>query len=231
MEKLNKKDWQFIFAEALCAGVLFNFLMLLGLNYTDANVAGIIMSALPALIAVFSFAILKKKLSTKKCFAIALATLGLLVVSTNEFCHAQIKHSILGNLIIFLSLMPEAAYYILSKLHPNKLPIFLVAGLMNGINAILLLPTLVLYSNWQIAHFSLLQWTILGLVSIASGLFYVFWYAGSHKTEGVTASLSTALMPIATVIIAWVTLGEAINMIQLAGMGLVIASIVTYTFS
>jgi threonine/homoserine efflux transporter RhtA len=29
------------------------------------------MSALPALIAVFSFAILKKKLSTKKCFAIA----------------------------------------------------------------------------------------------------------------------------------------------------------------
>ena len=218
-------------AQALSAGVFFNFLMLLGLDYTDANVAGIIMSALPALIAVLSFLFLKERLSVKKGFSIGLATLGLLVISSNTFSASSIKYSLIGNVIIFLALLPEAGYYILSKLQPNKLPIFLMAALMNGINAILLLPIAFLHENWHMLHLSTLQWIILGLVSIASGLFYVFWYAGSQKTDGITASLSTALMPIATVIIAWLTLGETVGAIQLIGMGLVMASIVAYTFS
>ena len=231
LEKLNRKDWIIILAQALSAGVFFNFLMLLGLDYTDANVAGIIMSALPALIAVLSFLFLKERLSVKKGFSIGLATLGLLVISSNTFSASSIKYSLIGNVIIFLALLPEAGYYILSKLQPNKLPIFLMAALMNGINAILLLPIAFLHENWHMLHLSTLQWIILGLVSIASGLFYVFWYAGSQKTDGITASLSTALMPIATVIIAWLTLGETVGAIQLIGMGLVMASIVAYTFS
>ena len=39
--QLKRRDWLFIFAQALSAGVLFNFLILWGLRYTDANVAGI----------------------------------------------------------------------------------------------------------------------------------------------------------------------------------------------
>ena len=230
LEKLNQKDWVVILAQALSAGVFFNFLMLLGLDYTDANVAGIIMSTLPALIAILSFMVLKERLSIKKCFSIGLATLGLLVISSNTFSTPHIKHSLVGNFIIFLALLPEASYYILSKLQPNKLPIFLMAALMNGINAILLLPIALIHENWHL-HLSMIQWVILVVVSVASGLFYVFWYAGSHKTDGITASLSTALMPIATVTVAWLTLGETVNVIQLAGMGLVMASIVTYTFS
>src|SRR5262245_54281386 len=63
--ELNKKDWIFIFAQALTAGILFNSLMLLGLSYTDANIAGIITAALPAIIALMSWLFLNEKISTK----------------------------------------------------------------------------------------------------------------------------------------------------------------------
>lgn len=230
-EKMNKKDWIFILAEAVLAGVLFNALMLLGLNYTGANVAGIITSALPALIALLSFIVLKEKLSIKKSLSIALATFGLLAISAGEFTGSKMEHSLLGDVLIFFALLPEAGYYILSKLHLNKLPIFLIAALMNGINAIILLPIALMHENWQTLSFSAYQWSILFLISISSALFYVFWYSGSHKVDGVAASLSTALMPIATVTIAWLTLGELINFMQLIGMGLVMTSILAYTFS
>ena len=61
-----------------------------------------------------------------------------------------------------------------------------------------------------------------------SGLFYVFWFFGCQRVDGVMASLSTAVMPVATVILAWALLGEQLTTGQGIGMGLVILSIVIY---
>ncbi|MBS0358277.1 MAG: DMT family transporter, partial [Proteobacteria bacterium] len=145
LKTLNKKDWLFILAQALSAGVFFNGLMLLGLNYTSANAAGIITSALPAIIAVMSFLILKEYFSKRKSLCVGLATLGLLITSFDQFFGIQENHSLSGDCLIFLSLIPEASYYILSKLHPNRLPIFLISGIVNAINAIVLLPLVIFF--------------------------------------------------------------------------------------
>src|SRR5579871_5321454 len=45
-KNFKKMDWLMLVAQALCAGVLFNLLMVLGLRYTDAQTAGIITSTL-----------------------------------------------------------------------------------------------------------------------------------------------------------------------------------------
>ena len=60
------------------------------------------------------------------------------------------------------------------------------------------------------------------------GLFYVFWYFGCQKVDGVMASLSTAVMPLATVIFAWMLIGEQLTPGQAIGMGMVIFSIAAY---
>jgi len=56
----------------------------------------------------------------------------------------------------------------------------------------------------------------------------VFWFLGTQHVDGIMASLSTAIMPIATVVLAWIILGEELNSLELAGMGLVIFSIILY---
>ena len=226
--QMNKNDWFFVFAQALTAGIIFNFLMLLGLHYTDANVAGIITSTLPVIIAVMSWIILGEKISAKKSIAVLIASIGLLVIAYDKWQGIGATHSFIGDFIVLLSLFPEAVYYVLCKLHPNRLPVFLTSALLNGINAILMLASLLfVHSNSNIS-INIEDWFLLFILGLSSGLFYVFWFYGCQRVDGVMASLTTAVMPVSTVILAWALLGEQLTLIQFSGMTLVIFSIVLY---
>lgn len=228
LDKLIKRDWLFIIAQAVTAGVLFNLLMIHGLRYTSANIAGIITSALPALIAVMCWIVLKEKFTRKKALCVLFATVGLVIISANEFTVRTDNGSLLGIAIIILSLLPEAAYYVLSKIHVNLLPIFLISAIINAINALIIIPIMLLHLGWLGLHLSAMDWGMLAVIGVSSGLFFVFWYLGADKVDATLASLSTAIMPVATVSIAWLALGESITMPQLMGMGLVMMSIVVY---
>ena len=227
--QLKLKDWLFILAEALAAGVLFNCLMLMGLNNTDANVAGIITSALPVIIALMSCIFLKEKLSGKTIVCILIATLGLVVLAYDKVRGVELNHSLKGDLLVFISLIPEAGYYIMTKIHPTRLPIFLVSSILNGINALILIALLA-YFQLNVSNISMENWCILLALGLTAGLFYVFWLFGSQRIEGIKASLSTAAMPVATVILAWALLSEQLSGTQLLGMGLVILSILGHGF-
>ena len=74
----------------------------------------------------------------------------------------------------------------------------------------------------------LFDWFILVILGLSAGFFYVFWYFGYQKVDGVMASLSTAAMPLATVLIAWLLLGERLTQAQTLGMSMVILSIIAY---
>ncbi|MDP1604873.1 MAG: DMT family transporter [Legionella sp.] len=224
---LKRRDWVFIFAQALSAGVLFNFLILWGLHYTDANVAGIITSALPAIIAVMSWIILGEKISGKKAVCVGFATIGLIVIACDKLSGIKVTHSFLGDALVLASLLPEAMYYIFSKMHVISLPVFLTSSLLNGINAILLFLCLG-FSTWDGLAIHAMDWLILFILGLSSGLFYVFWYFGSQRVDGIMASLSTAVMPLATVILAWLFLGEQLTGGQALGMGMVVLSIAAY---
>ena len=84
----------------------------------------------------------------------------------------------------------------------------------------------------QGALFPILAQVMVGINIVTSkylsGLFYVFWFFRCQRVDGVMASLSTAVMPLATVILAWALLGEQLTTGQGIGMGLVILSIVIY---
>lgn len=222
----SKKDGLSLSTQALCAGVFFNYLMLTGLNYTDANIAGIITSVLPAMIAILSWIFLKEKFSLQILGCIGFATLGLVIITLDKFSHLDASHSFFGDLIILISLLPEAAYYILSKLHPIKLPIFIASSLINALNALVLLP-IALTTPWQ-PNLSGATLLILLAIGLTSGFFYTFWFMGAKRVDGIMASLSTASMPVATVVFAFVILSERITVLQLIGMSLVIFSIVIY---
>ena len=227
VQKLTRQDWLFLVAQALCAGILFNFLMMSGLKNTDANIAGIITSALPAIIALLSWKLLNEKFSTKTFVCIAFATLGLLIIAFNKFKFMGENHSFWGDSLVLLSLLPEAMYYVLCQWHTNKLPIFLTSALLNGINAIILICLLPL-TDLSTISLNFNDWLLLLLLGFSSGLFFVFWFIGSKQVTGIMAALSTATMPVATVLLAWFVLGERLTLIQGIGMGFVLLSILTH---
>ena len=225
LRDLHSKTWGIIVAQALCAGVLFNFLLLTGLHYTDASIAGLITSVLPAIIALLSILFLRERANFFTSLCILFAILGLLSINLHSF-HLSNLRSLLGSAIVLIALLPEAMYYVLSKLYHNHLSIFTVALLMNAINlaVVLIIASFTLHLNHY--NLSLSDVLILITIGLASAMFYVFWYSGCQYINGSTAGLLTAIMPIGTLLLAWIFLGETINKLQLFGMLLVIASII-----
>ena len=225
--ELAQRDWLYIIAQALCAGVFFNGLMITGLRYTDANVGGIITTALPAITVFFSWLILNESISTQKILCIVFATLGLLSIALDKMHGVASAHTFLGDGLILLAMLPEATYYIICKKYQIRLPLFLTSAVLNGINAIILLPILLMI-DWHPSNLTPLLWIANFLTGLNSGLFYVLWLTGTQRVDGMMTSLSTALVSISTTLLAWLLLGERLSSIELTGMGMVLFSIFLY---
>ena len=224
---LNCRDWLYFITQALCAGFLFSLLSNYGIYYANANVAGIIMSALPAVITLFAILFLKERLTRAELACIASAVCGLLIVSAQHTSLRQ-SYNILGILLLCLALLPEATYYTLMKKHPIKASALSSAAMINCINIPLISVIIYLmHVNFFVAAYAQ-HWLLLLVVGIATGLFYVFWFLGSRLVSGSTAGIMTAFMPIGTLILSRIFLGESLGVYQLLGMLLIISSIIIY---
>lgn len=176
IEDITKTQWIFMLAQGLCAGILFNFLLYIGMQYTSASMGGIITSALPAIIVLLSFIIFKEKITRKNILCILLTVTGLIVINLKNLGGTSFYHW-LGDLLILLSLLPEASYYLLIKIQRIQLPIFLYTTILTACNIpfILLWLALQKHSYLHLQHLSMNIVITSIIVSLTSGLFFLFW--------------------------------------------------------
>lgn len=224
LKHLSKKEWVLIIAQALTAGALFNGFMLLGLHFTNASVAGMIISVLPAFIAVCAVLILKESLSMTRGVCIFFAVIGLMIIN-GQHLSVGAHHRLLGDAIILLALVPEGSYYLLSRLYKNRLSLMMLSLLMNGINVIALFPFVLLSGIEKVLGIDYQSLEVLLITGLASGFFYIFWYVGAQEIEASIAGLFTATGPVFILLIAQAFLGESVSHIQLVGMVFIIISI------
>jgi drug/metabolite transporter (DMT)-like permease len=231
LSALSAKDMLIIFAQALCAGFLFNVLILYGLEHTTATVTGIINSAVPALVAVFSFIILREKLTLRIGIAILLCIIGIAVLGLGKAMPTDSnQHELLGILLVLAAIVPEALFTVLAKLLKKPPSVLTTTLLINFFNMILFIPFAINVEWNQVKNASLLTISQIFLYSLTGGiLFFVFWYRGLARTSANTAALFMGVMPISTCILAYFALNEILGWDDLIGMILVIISIIIGT--
>lgn len=226
--RLVRRDWCLLSGQALCAGVLFNWFMMLGLGMTTATSAGIVSSSFPAVLAVSSFWLLGERFGGSQVKGIFLAGLGILVISldSNLYEGGNEVGSLLGDLLIFLAMFPEALYSIFAKLLHRRVTALFAAWVCNLGAAVMFLPF--------VFHDLAASWTalrdgeiimLLGLATIASAAFYVLWGAALAHVPASTAALFGGVMPVGTALIAVLFLGEIMTVYSVAGIVLVLLSI------
>lgn len=228
LKELSRSDWWLLFFQGLTAGFLFNMFLLSGLHYTSASVASVIASTLPAIIAVLSFLVLKETLSKSKYLSILFAIMGVIIINIAK--PFDNSNNIFGDFIILIALLPEAAYYILVKIRVIKIPIILQSCILNCINMLLLLPIAIITTDksaFDTIHLS--DWFIVAIIGIASALFFSFWSKGCKNISGSNCALMTATMPISTILIAMVFLGEKLVWLQWIGVIFILLAIVVST--
>lgn len=224
---ITGRDGSVLFFQALCGGFLFNILTVYGLQYTTATVTGIINSAVPALVAIFSFFILKEKLTTHKSFAIVLCVLGIGILSLGKLeGFGEGNNELLGISLIIVSIIPEALFTILAKLLKNPLSPIVTTVVIQLINALLFLPLVIMSHELTfIQQVPALVWFQMLLYGTSGTLFFVFWYRGLTHISANTAALFMGIMPISTSVIAYMFLGEVLNLYDMLGMLCVLGSL------
>src|SRR5579883_184558 len=198
---LSSKDKFLLFIQAMCGGFLFNILLLFGMRNTNAAAAGIINGITPVLILVLSFIFLREKITWRIVIAMIVAVAGLWILNTGK----EGNSVVLGNGLIFLAVIPEAFFTILSKLFGNKLNQFEIVILINLFNLFVFIPfAMVSLNDISLLAIPIESYLILLLYGFSGGLlFFLLWYQGLTKVAANKAALFTAVMPISTTVLAY----------------------------
>jgi drug/metabolite transporter (DMT)-like permease len=212
--------------QALFGTAVYNAGLLAGLRLTGALEAGLVLSTLPAVVALGAAAWLRESMPPRAWAAVALAVAGMgaITLARSDGTGAG---SAAGNALVFAGVCGEAVYVLLARRVAGQVPV-LTAGLwMQAWSAAVLLP----FALPGIGAVGALAASP-GLLALlvfhsltASVLCVVLWYAGLRRVPAGVAGLFTGLLPATAALVAVALLGEPVSASHVAGFALMSASL------
>ncbi len=225
---ISRREKVELFFQAFLGMFLFNLFILYGVRLTSAATAGILMSTVPAAIAILAFVILKEQLGKWRTLAIGLAVLGVALVNAQAVSpEGAYPFALYGNLLILGAVVSEALFTILAKRLTRTISSVHLALGVNLVTLFLALP-LALPEALALDYAAVPPhvWALAIYYALAASVFaFVLWYRGIAQVDASVAALFTGLLPLSAVVTAVVFLEETLTAWQIAGMALVLAAI------
>jgi len=240
---MTRATRQLIFLESFLGNFLFTICMLFGVSMTTAVSAGVIMAAIPAVVALLSWVFLRERIGLRVALAIALAALGIGLFSlskselgahTSPGLEANLLHKSawLGNLLVFAAVVCEAAYAVIGKKLTGSVSPKRITALINLWGFALMTP-LGLYVAWGFDFGGVpgRMWLLLVFYALAASVWTVWlWMTGLKTVPAARAGVFTVMLPISAAAMGVLVLGETLSGMQLLAFGLCLAGVVLATF-
>lgn len=202
--------------------------LLAGLRLTGALEAGLVLSTLPAVVALGAAAWLRERVPPRAWAAVALAVAGMgaLTVARADGNGAG-GGSALGNALVFAGVCGEAVYVLLARRAAGQVPVLTASLWMQAWSAAVLLPFALpgLGAAEALVAAPHLAGLLLFHSLTASVLCVVLWYAGMRRVPAGVAGLFTGFLPATAALVAVSLLGESFSAHHAAGLGLMGASL------
>jgi len=219
-------DWRDALVLLLQAGagsVGYTALLILGLRYTSAADAGIIIGTMPVAATATAILVLGERPRPATLTAIALAAAGVLFIAAQA--RPGQPQSWLGNLLIFGAIVCESLFILLNKRLRQPLRPLAQSACMSALGLAVAAPAALLESPWAggLPPGALLAVAYYAVVPTVAG--FLLWYAGAERVSGAEAALFTAVAPVAALLLAAGVLGEPVTPRQLLGVACVLASV------
>ncbi|MBU2632399.1 DMT family transporter, partial [Patescibacteria group bacterium] len=218
--KLSKDLWKLILLSMLSTANIFLFA--LGVKFTTANIGQILYVSVPIVASVFAYFLLKERFSFKKIVGIIIGFTGaIIIVLIPLISTSQFKGLLLGNLLIATGVISYALYTVLSKSFQKKYsPVeitFFFFLTTTIVSLVFSFSDFIYYPNWYInVSFSSIL-AICYLAIFGTVLFYLLYQYIIKHSSPVTASTSLYLQPFATLMWAYLLLGEGLTPLFIVG--------------
>lgn len=228
--KLTAKDWMYAILSGVFAAFLFNIFFVWGLSHTTATAAGIVGSTLPALIAIFAVWLLKEHMNWSKISALVLAMIGIFMLNLEYFSGTvNFNHSYFGDFLVFLAMIPEALYSIINRKLANRMTPLGSSLIANLVGFISLFLCALYTGTFDLELIGMPEFGFLMIAAVSSLMFFWAWSWGLTFIPATTAAIFGGVMPVATTLLAIFFLQEYLHWYDMAGMFMVLASIVIGT--
>jgi len=230
-----RRDWPLVRRHWKALAVLgsvgigtHNALAYLGLNYTTATNGVILNSFIPVMIVAFSWLFLRERLTPMQLGGVGVSLAGVLAILSGGSVASLVAFRLNGgDLLIILSMAMWSAYTIGLRWRPAGLHMLTFLFVLSCIGELAVLPFLV----GELAFGRRMQLTLDNVAALAAvGLFssvlaYIFWNRGVEMVGANVAGLFVHLMPAFGIVLAWLFLGERLELFHVAGIALIVSGI------
>lgn len=221
-KELNIKKFKELFPIALI-GALNPILLFIALQFTQASFSPLIYASVPALTAIYSAIILKKRLSKMEILGILIGLFGVGIIVILPYLETHtFDLSLLGNILIFGASIAFLFYGVLSKKKQKESNISPLAltFYFSVVTFLVSLP----FAGFEVYKYGIspdvnimhiLSAVYVGL--FGTGVFYLSYQYALKNGSALTASLFTYLQPVFGIILSAVFLGEPITWVLILG--------------
>ncbi len=225
-----------VFFESFVGNFLFTICMLYGVSLSSAVAAGVIMSTIPAVVAVMSWLFLKERISVRIWIAVICGVLGIGVLSltkggTEVVTASSAGNVWLGNLLLFGAVVCEAAYAVIGKKLTASLSPKRISAVINLWGFVLMMPFgIYIALDFDFRGVGFEMWLLLAFYGLAASVWTVWlWMTGLKAVPAAQAGVFTVMLPISAAIVGVVVLGEAFSLGQLTAFAIALTGLLLAT--
>ncbi len=239
---LSPRTRALLFLESFLGNFLFSICMLFGVSLTTAVAAGVVMSSIPAVVALLSWVFLRERIGWRSAAGIACAAIGIglfslqkvdasVAVAVDTSGPFGISKALLGNLLVFAAVVCEASYVVIGKLLTEGLGPKRISAIINLWGFALVTP-FGLWAAWQFdfSSVALPVWGLLVFYALAASVWTVWlWMSGLKVVPASQAGVFTVMLPISAAAIGVLFMGERLTLWQGVAFGIALLGLVLAT--
>ncbi|HEX4235730.1 MAG TPA: DMT family transporter [Caldimonas sp.] len=230
---LDGSTRRLLFFESFFGNFLFSICMLYGVGQSSALAAGVIMAALPAVVALLSWLWLGERVGARTAAGIACAIAGIALVALARDAEGELASgSLAGSALLLAAVTCEALYVVIGKTLSESLGPKRISALINLWGLVLVAPL----ALWQLRDFSpafipASSWLLLVVYSLAASVVTVWlWMTGLKHVPAASAGIFTVFLPVSAAAVGVLFYGERFTTSQVAAFALALGGVVLATW-
>lgn len=220
----QKGDWFYLALMVAFEPFLFFICETYSMKYTTAAQGGVIAACFPVCASIAAWLFLKETLGPRVIIAIVLAVAGVGLSSWFGEGDSRAPNVLLGNLLMFGAVLASSGYAVCVR-YISRHYSFLAISSIQALGGALAFAPFLLISPLPESATPAAIWAMLYLgIGVGIIVYLTFNFALKYLEAGVVALFGN-LIPVFTLLFAWLLLSEKINAMQLTGAGLTLLAV------
>jgi drug/metabolite transporter (DMT)-like permease len=222
---VQKRDGKWLLLLALCEPALQLTFVSTGLNYTTASQTGVIYAFQPLMAAAGAYVFYRERISVRCLTGILIAIVGVMLVSLLGKATASAPAPLLGNFLVLLSVVAAAGFMLILKRLSSRYPFLFLCAVQSLVGtAYFIIPASV--DPLPVAM-TAQAWLVLLFLGLGPGfgVYLVYNYALT-RLKAAYVGLFSNLIPVFSLLLAYLVLGERLEPLQYLGALLVLCGVI-----